>query len=117
MAKISLADIQERLVEIIQECSKQTESKPKPVELQRNIATLPLRGIDIPFYSKFLSNGVKPFTLHIMGPVFFNDNSPSAFIICHRSIFQNRKRENAPFLLLRMPARKPCFGMYGAKRP
>jgi len=61
MAKMSLEDVKEKLVEIIQECAKQTEAKPKPVELQRRFATIPLRGIDIPFPSTFLRGRVKPF--------------------------------------------------------
>lgn len=61
MQSLSLEDVKARLVEIIKECAKQTESKPKPIELQRGFATIPLRGIDVPFHSTFLRSGVKPF--------------------------------------------------------
>ena len=58
---LSLDDVKERLVEIIRECAKQTEAKSKPLELQRGFATIPLKGIDVPFHSTFLRSGVKPF--------------------------------------------------------
>lgn len=61
MSKMSLEDVKAHLVEIIAECVKLTESKPKPLELERGFATIPLRGIDVPFHSTFLRSGVKPF--------------------------------------------------------
>lgn len=59
--KLSLEDVKAHLVEIIKECAKQTEAKPKPIDLQRGFATIPLKGIDVPFHSTFLRSGVKPF--------------------------------------------------------
>ena len=53
--------VKEKLVEIIQGCAEKTEQKPKPLDLQRGFATIPLRGIDVPFHSTFLRSGVKPF--------------------------------------------------------
>ncbi|KAK3939840.1 acyl transferase domain-containing protein [Diplogelasinospora grovesii] len=53
--------VKEKLVEIIKGCAAETDAKPKPVELQRGFATIPLRGIDVPFHSTFLRSGVKPF--------------------------------------------------------
>ncbi|KAK4196274.1 putative fatty acid synthase subunit beta [Triangularia verruculosa] len=53
--------VKEKLVEIIQACAKETEAKPKPLELERGFATIPLKGIDVPFHSTFLRSGVKPF--------------------------------------------------------
>ena len=58
---LSLDDVKEHLVEIIRECAEQTEAKPKPLDLQRGFATIPLKGIDVPFHSTFLRSGVKPF--------------------------------------------------------
>ena len=58
---LSLEEVKSHLVEIIKECAKQTEAKPKPLELQRGFATIPLKGIDVPFHSTFLRSGVKPF--------------------------------------------------------
>ncbi|KAI5287983.1 beta subunit of fatty acid synthetase, partial [Ascosphaera atra] len=46
MQKMSLEDVKAQLVEIIAECAKQTDAKPKPVELERGFATIPLKGID-----------------------------------------------------------------------
>lgn len=53
--------VKEKLVEIIKECAARTDAKPKPLELERGFATIPLRGIDVPFHSTFLRSGVKPF--------------------------------------------------------
>lgn len=61
MQTMSLEDVKQHLVEIIRECAKQTEQKPKPLDLQRGFATIPLKGIDVPFHSTFLRSGVKPF--------------------------------------------------------
>jgi fatty acid synthase subunit beta len=61
MQTMSLDQVKEHLVEIVKECAKQTESKPKPLDLQRGFATIPLKGIDVPFHSTFLRSGVKPF--------------------------------------------------------
>ncbi|KAK0715299.1 acyl transferase domain-containing protein [Lasiosphaeris hirsuta] len=53
--------VKEKLVEIIKGCAADTESKPTPLDLQRGFATIPLKGIDVPFHSTFLRSGVKPF--------------------------------------------------------
>ncbi|KAK4456910.1 putative fatty acid synthase subunit beta [Cladorrhinum samala] len=53
--------VKEKLVEIIKACAAETEAKPTPLDLQRGFATIPLRGIDVPFHSTFLRSGVKPF--------------------------------------------------------
>ena len=59
--QMTLDQVKEHLREIIRECARETESKPKPIELQRGFATIPLKGIDVPFHSTFLRSGVKPF--------------------------------------------------------
>lgn len=61
MQSLSLEEVKAKLREIIRECVKQTEAKPKPLDLQRGFATIPLKGIDVPFHSTFLRSGVKPF--------------------------------------------------------
>ena len=61
METLSLEDVKARLVEIIRECASMTEQKPQPINLERGFATIPLKGIDVPFHSTFLRSGVKPF--------------------------------------------------------
>lgn len=61
MQKMSLEAVKERLTDIIDECARQTEAKSQPIDLQRGFATIPLKGIDVPFHSTFLRSGVKPF--------------------------------------------------------
>lgn len=61
MQTLSLEEVKSRLSEIVAECARKTESRPKPLELERGFATIPLKGIDVPFHSTFLRSGVKPF--------------------------------------------------------
>ncbi|KIH88860.1 fatty acid synthase subunit beta, fungi type [Sporothrix brasiliensis 5110] len=59
--QLKIEQVREHLNEIIRGCAQETEKKPTPLELQRGFATIPLRGIDVPFHSTFLRSGVKPF--------------------------------------------------------
>ncbi|KAL9127697.1 MAG: hypothetical protein Q9217_003470 [Psora testacea] len=61
METLSLDDVKARLVDIIRECASMTQQKPQPLNLERGFATIPLKGIDVPFHSTFLRSGVKPF--------------------------------------------------------
>jgi len=80
MQSLSLEDMKARLVEIIKECAKQTEAKPKPIELQRGFATIPLRGIDVPFHSTFLRSGVKPFRSFLLKKINKTSIDPSKLV-------------------------------------
>jgi fatty acid synthase subunit beta, fungi type len=60
-AGVPIEEVKEHLNKIIEEAAKQTEAKPRPIELERGFATIPLKGIDVPFHSTFLRSGVKPF--------------------------------------------------------
>ncbi|KAI0021548.1 beta subunit of fatty acid synthase [Xylariomycetidae sp. FL0641] len=60
-AELSTEEVKKHLVDIIKGCAQQTLAKPKPLDLQRGFATIPLKGIDVPFHSTFLRSGVKPF--------------------------------------------------------
>ena len=59
--QLSIEEVKNHLVEIIRGCADKTAAKPTPLELERGFATIPLRGIDVPFHSTFLRSGVKPF--------------------------------------------------------
>ncbi|KAI1460005.1 fatty acid synthase beta subunit [Annulohypoxylon moriforme] len=48
-------------VSVIEEASRQSRAKPSPLELSRGKATVPLRGIDVPFHSSYLRPGVQSF--------------------------------------------------------
>ena len=80
MQRMSLDKVKEHLVEIIRECAKQTENKPKPLELQRGFATIPLKGIDVPFHSTFLRSGVKPFRSFLLKKINKTSIDPSKLI-------------------------------------
>lgn len=80
MQKMAIEDVKEQLVEIVQECAKQTEAKPRPIELQRGFATIPLRGIDVPFHSTFLRSGVKPFRSFLLKKINKTSIDPSKLV-------------------------------------
>ena len=80
MQTLSLEDVKSHLVEIIRECAKQTEAKPKPIDLQRGFATVPLKGIDVPFHSTFLRSGVKPFRSFLLKKINKNTIDPSKLV-------------------------------------
>jgi fatty acid synthase subunit beta, fungi type len=46
MQQMSMEDVKEHLVDIINEVKKKTEAKPQPIELERGFAVIPLKGID-----------------------------------------------------------------------
>lgn len=80
MQKMSLEDVKAHLVNIIEECVKTTEAKPKPLQLERGFATIPLRGIDVPFHSTFLRSGVKPFRSFLLKKINKTTIDPSKLI-------------------------------------
>lgn len=58
---LSLEEVEGHLFEIIDEASKKSAVKPRPLKLERGFACIPLVGISVPFHSTYLMNGVKPF--------------------------------------------------------
>ncbi|KAB8339215.1 hypothetical protein FH972_022149 [Carpinus fangiana] len=80
MQKMEVEEVKAKLVEIIQECAKQTEAKPTPLELSRGFATIPLRGIDVPFHSTFLRSGVKPFRSFLLKKITKTSIDPSKLV-------------------------------------
>lgn len=80
MQTMDLQQVKERLVSIIRECAKQTEAKPRPVELQRGFATIPLKGIDVPFHSTFLRSGVKPFRSFLLKKIHRTSIDPGKLV-------------------------------------
>ncbi|KAF2687098.1 beta subunit of fatty acid synthase [Lentithecium fluviatile CBS 122367] len=80
MQSMSLEDVKAHLVEIIKECAKQTEGKPQPIDLQRGFATIPLKGIDVPFHSTFLRSGVKPFRNFLLKKIHKTSIDPSKLV-------------------------------------
>ena len=67
-------------MEIIAGCAQQTEAKPKPLDLERGFATIPLKGIDVPFHSTFLRSGVKPFRSFLLKKINKTTIDPSKLI-------------------------------------
>ena len=70
LTTLSLDDVKEKLRSIIRESQSLTLSKHQSsnghIELERGFATIPLKGIDVPFHSTFLRSGVKPFRSFLM---------------------------------------------------
>ena len=80
MHTLTLEQVRSHLQEIIHECVKQTNAKPKPIELQRGFATIPLKGIDVPFHSTFLRSGVKPFRSFLLKKINKTTIDPSKLV-------------------------------------
>jgi fatty acid synthase subunit beta len=80
MQILSLEDDKAHLVEIIRECAKQTEAKPKPLDLQRGFAAIPLKGIDVPFHSTLLRSCVNPFRSFLLKKINKTTIDPSKLI-------------------------------------
>lgn len=80
MEQLSMEEVKQHLVDIIRECAKQTEARPRPLELQRGFATIPLKGIDVPFHSTFLRSGVKPFRSFLLKKINKTSIDPSKLI-------------------------------------
>jgi fatty acid synthase subunit beta len=76
----SLVDVKAHLVKIIKGCAKLTEAKPQPIDLERGFATIPLKGIDVPFHSTFLRSGVKPFRSFLLKKINKTTIDPSKLI-------------------------------------
>lgn len=68
------------LREIIRGCAEATLKKAQPLELERGFATIPLRGIDVPFHSTFLRSGVKPFRSFLLKKINKTTIDPSKLV-------------------------------------
>lgn len=80
MQTLSLEDVKAHLVEIVRGCADQTKAKPTPIDLQRGFATIPLKGIDVPFHSTFLRSGVKPFRSFLLKKINKTSVDPSKLV-------------------------------------
>ena len=80
METLSLEDVKARLVEIIRECAAVTKQKAYPINLERGFATIPLKGIDVPFHSTFLRSGVKPFRSFLLKKINRTTIDPSKLV-------------------------------------
>ncbi|KAL2823455.1 acyl transferase domain-containing protein [Aspergillus cavernicola] len=73
----SLAGDSESLPEmhpVIETLLGETRTLPRPIQLQRGKATVPLEGIDVPFHSSHLRNTVDRFRQCLLRPGFLVDN-------------------------------------------
>ncbi|KAK9470420.1 acyl transferase domain-containing protein [Dipodascopsis tothii] len=66
MNTLSMEEVKEQLSEIVEEIAKKSEAKPQPIDLERGFATIPLKGISVPFHSSYLRSGVKPFNRFLL---------------------------------------------------
>ncbi|TKY88280.1 hypothetical protein EX895_002632 [Sporisorium graminicola] len=55
-------------------------AKTSRIELKRGIATIPLAGIDVPFHSRFLSNGIGPFRRFLDSRLDIETVNPQALV-------------------------------------
>ena len=69
-----LAEEQNELQTIIDSLLTKAKALPRPIQLQRGKATVPLEGIDVPFHSSLLRNTVDRFRQCLLRPGFLVDN-------------------------------------------
>ena len=62
------------LQRVIQALLAEARSLPRPIELQRGKATIPLQGIDVPFHSSHLRSTVDRFRQCLLKPGFLEGN-------------------------------------------
>ncbi|KAJ1994195.1 fatty acid synthase alpha subunit Lsd1 [Dimargaris cristalligena] len=79
METTPLDKVKEQLIEIVSEVLQKVKAKREQnggqVILERGFATIPLKGIDVPFHSSFLLSGVTPFRSYLskrISPSFIN---------------------------------------------
>lgn len=49
------------LAQLIADSVRRNRNLPKSIELSRGVATIPLKGIDVPFHSTYLRSGVQSY--------------------------------------------------------
>ncbi|KAH7353449.1 fatty acid synthase subunit beta dehydratase [Plectosphaerella cucumerina] len=76
----NIEEAKDALRQIIRGCAEDTLKKPTPLELQRGFATIPLKGIDVPFHSTFLRSGVKPFRSFLLKKINRTTIDPSKLV-------------------------------------
>jgi fatty acid synthase subunit beta len=77
------AETKAALVKIVNDASKNSAAKAKAagmVKLERGAATIPLKGIDVPFHSTFLRSGVKPFRSFLLKKINKTTINPSKLV-------------------------------------
>ncbi|KAF3767969.1 fatty acid synthase acitivty [Cryphonectria parasitica EP155] len=80
MKELSIDEVKEHLLQIIKQAASETQKKPEPLELERGFATIPLKGIDVPFHSTFLRSGVKPFRSFLLKKINKTTIDPSKLV-------------------------------------
>ncbi|KAL5624375.1 hypothetical protein BROUX41_004435 [Berkeleyomyces rouxiae] len=78
--RANIDEAKDVLLKVIRGCMEATLKKPTPVELERGFATIPLRGIDVPFHSTFLRSGVKPFRSFLLKKINKTTIDPSKLV-------------------------------------
>ena len=67
-------------MDIVDGGAAETQEKPPHFELKRGFATIPLKGIDVPFHSTFLRSGVKPFRSFLLKKISKTSIDPSKLV-------------------------------------
>lgn len=69
-----------KLQQLVHECAAQTEAKPKPLDYERGPATVPLKQIDVPFHSSFLSGGVATYRRFLLSKIGREEIDPEKLV-------------------------------------
>ncbi|KAI5863027.1 fatty acid synthase beta subunit [Durotheca rogersii] len=68
------------LVTVVEEAWRRSRAKPEPLRLSRGRATVPLRGIDVPFHSSYLRPGVQSFRSFLLQNLNKNSIDPNQLV-------------------------------------
>ncbi len=73
-------EVKESLMDIVDGAAAETKEKPPYFELKRGLASINLKGIDVPFHSTFLRSGVKPFRSFLLKKISKTSIDPSKLV-------------------------------------
>lgn len=68
------------LHDYITSCVNQVRQLPKPIQLERGAATIPLQGIDVPFHSSHLRAGVHSYRKFLQKRIHENNIQPDKLV-------------------------------------
>jgi fatty acid synthase subunit beta len=68
------------MLDLIRICADKVAAKPRPLKVERGVATIPIAGIDVPFHSSFLRTGLEAFREVLLRNIHPEDVDPQRLI-------------------------------------
>jgi fatty acid synthase subunit beta len=70
----------QELIQVVQKHVAASEGLSSPIKLERGSATIPLNGIDVPFHSTYLRNGIGSYRKFLSGKILEENIDPDKLI-------------------------------------